>query len=104
MIKFKIGDTVETIDDAISGTITQILENTITVEDCDGFEFQFEANELMFSASGKSLENAVYNSDMEAVKREKESLKRKSTPTVKSKERHAPKFEVFIISQIRQGI
>ncbi|MBF8150542.1 DNA mismatch repair protein MutS [Winogradskyella sp. F6397] len=93
-MKFKVGDTVETIDDAISGVITNISENTVTVEDSDGFNFQFVANELMLSASGNSLENAVYNTDFEAVKKEKASKKRKSAPTVKPKERHAPKFEV----------
>lgn len=93
-MKFRIGDTVETIDDDIFGCITKISENVITIEDTDGFEFQFEANELMLSISGNSIENAIYNTDLEAVKREKESKKRKSAPTVKPKERHAPKFEV----------
>ncbi|MBU2927252.1 Smr/MutS family protein [Winogradskyella psychrotolerans] len=93
-MKFKVGDTVETIDDAISGIVTKISETTITVEDVHGFDFQFEANELMLTASGNSLESAVYNTDFEAVKREKQSKKRKSAPTVKPKERHAPKFEV----------
>lgn len=93
-MKFKIGDKVETIDDEISGTITSISVALITVEDTDGFDLQFEANELMLSASGKSFVNAVYDADIEAVKREKESKKRKSAPSVKPKERHAPKFEV----------
>lgn len=93
-MNFKVGDNVETIDDDISGVITKISENTITVEDSDGFDLKFEANELMQSSSGNSLESAIYNTDFEAVKREKESKKRKSAPTVKPKERHAPKFEV----------
>jgi len=93
-MKFKIGDTVETIDDAISGVITKISGDMIFVEDVHGFDFQFEAQELMLMASGDSLENAVYNTDIEAVKKEKASRKRKSAPTVKPKERHAPKFEV----------
>ncbi|MBU2921450.1 DNA mismatch repair protein MutS [Winogradskyella psychrotolerans] len=93
-MKFKIGDTVETIDDAISGVITKISGDMIFVEDAHGFDFQFEAQELMLMASGNSLENAVYNTDIEAVKKEKASRKRKSAPTVKPKERHAPKFEV----------
>jgi len=93
-MKFKIGDTVETIDDAISGVITKISGDMIFVEDVHGFDFQFEAQELMLMASGNSLENAVYNTDIEAVKKEKASRKRKSAPTVKLKERHAPKFEV----------
>ncbi|WP_299101653.1 Smr/MutS family protein [uncultured Winogradskyella sp.] len=93
-MKFKIGDSVETIDDDISGTVTKISENTITVEDNNGFDFQFEANELIIRAAGNSLKSAVYNADFEAVKKEKAFKKRKQTLTVKPKERHAPKFEV----------
>ncbi|WP_405572374.1 Smr/MutS family protein [Winogradskyella sp. Asnod2-B02-A] len=93
-MKFKIGDAVETIDDDISGIITKISENTITVEDSDGFDLQFDAKELMICASGNSFANAVYDTDIEAVKREKETKKRKNVTTVKPKERHAPKFEV----------
>lgn len=93
-MKFKVGDTVETIDDNIFGIIIKISEHQIMIEDNDGFELQFEANELMSSTSGNSIENAIYNTDLEAVKKEKETKKRKSVPTVKPKERHAPKFEV----------
>lgn len=93
-MKFKIGDTVETIDDNIYGIITKIIEDVITIEDNDGFEFQFEVNELILSISENSIENAIYSTDIEAIKKEKESQKRKSVPTVRPKERNAPKFEV----------
>ncbi|EDP70092.1 hypothetical protein FBALC1_11182 [Flavobacteriales bacterium ALC-1] len=93
-MKIKIGDTVETIDDAISGIVTKISENTITIEDTDGFEFQFEANELMLLTNENTITNAIYDSDIEAIKKEKEPKKRKQTTAVKPKERHAPKFEV----------
>jgi len=90
----KVGHNVETIDDNISGTVIKILDNTITIEDADGFEFQFEASELMISTQENSLKQSVYNSNIEAVKREKEVVKRKSVPAVKSKERNAPMFVV----------
>ncbi|MTE25913.1 Smr/MutS family protein [Winogradskyella ouciana] len=93
-MKIKVGDTVETIDDAIKGVVTKISDNSVTIEDADGFELQFEANELVIINSEKTLKNAIYNSDIEAVKKEKDTVKRKSVPTVKPKERHAPKFEV----------
>ncbi len=93
-MKINVGDTVETIDDAISGVVTKILASTITIETTDGFEFQFEASELIHSNSETSIEQALYDSDIEAIKREKETKKRTFTPTVKPKERHAPKFEV----------
>ncbi|MDN3492126.1 Smr/MutS family protein [Winogradskyella bathintestinalis] len=93
-MKFKVGDAVETIDDDIYGIITKISENQITVEDNDGFGLQFEAHELMLTSSGNSIENAVYNTDFDAIKKEKASKKRRSAPPLRPKERHAPKFEV----------
>jgi len=93
-MKIKVDDTVETIDDAIFGVVTKISGSTITIENDDGFEFQFEANELMHSSNENIIENAIYNSDIEAIKREKETKKRIFVPAVKTKERSAPKFEV----------
>jgi dsDNA-specific endonuclease/ATPase MutS2 len=93
-MKIKIGDTVETIDDAISGIVTKISGTTISIEATDGFEFQFEPNELIHSNSETSIEQALYDSDIDAIKREKETKKRTFIPTVKPKERHATKFEV----------
>ena len=54
----------------------------------------FEANELINSTSDTSIEQELYASDIEAVKREKETKKRTAAPTIKPKERSAPKFEV----------
>ncbi len=93
-MKIKIGDTVETIDDDISGIVTKVSDNTITIEDTDGFEFQFEAKELMLSNNENTIANAIYDSDIEAVIKEKETKKRRNTPAIKPKERHAPKFTV----------
>lgn len=93
-MKIKVGDTVETIDDAISGVVIKIEATKITIEAEDGFEFQFEANELIRSHSETSIEHAVYDMDIEAIKREKELKKRTFVPSVKPKERHSPKFEV----------
>ena len=71
----KVGDMVETIDDAIYGVVIKILGSTISIEDADGFEFQFEAKELIPFNSGTSIEQALYDSDIDAVKREKEIKK-----------------------------
>lgn len=90
----KKGDRVETIDDAISGTVTRVSGTTITIEDNDGFEFQFEENELMLISSSHTLDNAIFDADIESIKKEKELTKRKTVPKVKPKERHIPKFEV----------
>ncbi|WP_461599884.1 DNA mismatch repair protein MutS, partial [Winogradskyella sp.] len=90
----KKGDIVETIDDAINGVVKHIVGTTVTIEDIDGFEFQFETSELVVVTSNKTLENALYDTDLESVKKEKEAVKRKNKPATKAKERHAPKFEV----------
>jgi hypothetical protein len=90
----KKGDVVETIDDAIKGTVKRVSGTVVIIEDADGFEFQFDENELMLVHTNISLDNAIYDADFESVKKEKETSKRKTVPTVKPKERHAPKFEV----------
>lgn len=93
-MKITRGDIVEAIDDAISGNVIKVEGNIITIETTDGFEMTFEAHELIVSVKVNRLENAVYNSDIETVKREKETTKRKHSHSVKPKERHNPKFEV----------
>lgn len=90
----KKGDIVETIDDAIKGTVKSIKGSMVTIEDMNGFEFQFQVNELVIITSNKTLDNAIYNADIDSIKKEKETSRRKTVPTVKPKERHTPKFEV----------
>lgn len=94
MMKIKLGDTVETIDDAIIGKVKRISEHGVTILTEDGFEFEFSPSELMVHSSQNTLERSVYDTDLEAVIQEKETKKRKVTPAVKPKERHTPKFEV----------
>lgn len=93
-MKMKRGDIVETIDDAITGTVKRVSGTTITIEDANGFEFQFEENELVLISSNKTLDNAIYDADIETIIKEKEIPKRKTSQSVKPKERHTPKFEV----------
>lgn len=93
-MKIKVGDKVEAIDDNVAGEVIKISGNTVTVEDNDGFEFQFEANELMLSFSKDEINRSIYDSDIDAIKKEKESKKRKTAPALKPKERNAPKFEI----------
>ncbi|WP_299127827.1 Smr/MutS family protein [uncultured Winogradskyella sp.] len=93
-MKINKGDLVETLDDDIIGVVTAINGSTITIKDNSGFTFAFETHELMKSAKGDAIDSAIYNSDFEAVIKEKESKKRRAVPTSKAKERHAPKFEV----------
>lgn len=93
-MKIRIGDIVEAIDDDVSGVVTKIFGDIITVEDTNGFEYQFDARELIKSYAKDSLVKAIYDTDIEAVKKEKELKLRKQDSKVKPKERNAPKFEV----------
>ncbi|WP_422104257.1 Smr/MutS family protein [Winogradskyella sp.] len=93
-MKIKLGDMVETIDDAISGRVKSISKDAVTLETADGFEFQFSEDELMVITPKNTLERAIYDVDIEAVKKEKETVKRKAAVSLKPKERHIPKFEV----------
>lgn len=89
---FKIGDKVEVLDDTISGVVTNIAGNEITVETDMGFQISFAPNELIKVAGSNTIR--VSNYDIAQVKKEKEQPKRKNSKVLKSKERNVPKMEV----------
>ena len=93
-MKIKVGDHVETIDDDISGIVTKVSGDLVVLSDEDGFEIEFQSNELMLIEVEQSIDNAIFNSNIEAIKQEKELPKRKQKSAPKPKERHIPKFEV----------
>lgn len=93
-MKINIGDRVEAIDADISGIVIKISGDQITLEDNDGFDIQFHSSEVILLKSNEKINQAIINSDISAVIKEKEPSKRKTLPKVKIKERHTPKFEV----------
>jgi len=90
MSQFKIGDTVETVDDVIKGVVEAINGEQITLLSSDGFALTFSANELVCMSN----EIHVSNFEISQIKKEKDSPKRKKLIVVKAKERTAPKMEV----------
>jgi len=90
MTLFQIGDSVETIDDIIKGTVVEIKEGEITIETIEGFTMQYSASELVKVHDSFS----VSNYEVAQIKSEKEPLKRKKSKALKAKERNAPKMEV----------
>lgn len=93
-MKFKVGDKVSVLDDNISGIITKISGNAITVESSDGFEFEFEAYELILSRD-QNLSSGLFNEhSLEDVIKEKEITKKHNIPKIKPKERTQPAMEV----------
>ncbi|MBT9190133.1 Smr/MutS family protein [Zobellia russellii] len=91
MAVFQIGDKVETIDDVISGKVTKVSGGSITIETNDGFELDFEANELVKVDTG---DIRVSNFEINQVKAQKELPKKRKPQGLKPKERNAPKMEV----------
>jgi len=90
MSQFKIGDTVETIDDVIKGVVESIDNGSVTILSDDGFPFSFDAHELVLISD----DIHVSNYDVAKIKKEKEIPKRRKATVLKAKERTAPKMEV----------
>ena len=94
-MKIKVGDRVETIDDAVIGTVIRIVDNTISIESEDGFEFEFSPNELIKLNTKDDVNLASFsNRSISEITKEKEGSKKRKVPTVKPKDRNRPKFVV----------
>ncbi|MBO0322069.1 DNA mismatch repair protein MutS [Muricauda sp. CAU 1633] len=85
-----IGDKVEVLDEAISGRVESIDGNMVTLITPDGFPMKYPIKELVKVEKGIK----VSSFEVAQIKKEKEQPKRRQTPTVKPKERNAPKMEV----------
>jgi dsDNA-specific endonuclease/ATPase MutS2 len=94
-MNFNIGDAVLVLDEDLSGVIKKIKDEMITIETHDGFELQFQANDLVKYKKQSELKKAVFlNTNLDSVISEKEqSVKRKQIRT-KAKERYEPTMEV----------
>ena len=90
MSHFKIGDTVETIDDVIKGVVESINDSSVTILSDDGFPLTFDFKELVLISD----DIRVFNYEIAKIKKEKEIPKRRKTTVLRTKERTAPKMEV----------
>lgn len=90
MGKFSIGNRVEVLDEAISGVVQKVDGDMITLITEDGFPMRFAASDLVRIGGDIS----VSNHEVAQIKKEKEISKKRKAPTVKPKERSAPKMEV----------
>jgi dsDNA-specific endonuclease/ATPase MutS2 len=89
----KIGDKVSVLDEDISGEVTAISKNKITIIDSDGFEYQYLEKELVYDSNDFSdLTFSLQN--ISEIISEKEQKKNKNIPKVKSKDRSLPPMEV----------
>lgn len=92
---FEVGDAVLVLDEDLSGTVTQVETDLITIETEDGFELQFQAKDLVKHKKHDSLRKEVFlDTNIQSVLSEKEqSVKRKQIKT-KAKDRYEPTMEV----------
>jgi dsDNA-specific endonuclease/ATPase MutS2 len=76
--KFEIGDRVAVLDDAISGTVTKVSTDQITIETTDGFMMTFFVNELIKVNNMSELGGFFSTKSLSAVLKEKEASKKRS--------------------------
>jgi dsDNA-specific endonuclease/ATPase MutS2 len=89
----KKDDKVSVLDDAISGVVTAIKGNEVTVMTTDGFEMDFLQNELIV-IDGSLSKRKLSQMDVSAVLSEKEHKKPGKTKRIKPKERNLPPMVV----------
>ncbi|GLB53239.1 hypothetical protein NBRC110019_22790 [Neptunitalea chrysea] len=89
-MKIKKGDTVEVLDDSISGKVLRVNTNEVTFETPDGFEMTFLENELVVINEIMS----VANYEVSAAMKEKENKRRKTVKVTPKKRRDDPRLEV----------
>ncbi len=89
---FGIGDLVETIDDTIRGIVVSVQKGEVTIETEEGFLFRYAPGELVKTSKSDTIQ--VTNWEVAKVKKEKELPAKKKAPSVRPKERNAPKMEV----------
>lgn len=92
MVLFKIGDSVEVLDEKLSGEVVTVTHSEITIQTEDGFMMKYAPNELVRVSEKNTIK--VTNYEVAQIKAEKEKTSRKNKPIVKPKERNAPRMEV----------
>jgi len=91
---YNVGDYVEVLDENLSGMITKISDNRVTIETTDGFELEFNSKEIVKINDNNALKvDAFSKTSLNDALAEKETKKRK-TIKVKPKERIQSVMEV----------
>jgi len=92
---FKLGDFVLVLDEDLSGVVSQINGDTISIETEDGFLLDFHTNELVLKDKKAFIASDIFlNSNIDAIVSEKEMTKRKNQPKTRAKDRYEPTMEV----------
>ncbi|MBK5214168.1 MAG: Smr/MutS family protein [Flavobacteriaceae bacterium] len=89
----KKGDKVLVLDDAISGVVTAVKGNAITIMTPDGFELDFTKNELIVM-DGSVSKKELAQMDVSSIISEKQNKKPGKTVRINPKERSLPPMVV----------
>jgi hypothetical protein len=99
---FVKGDKVSVLDDAINGVVIKSIGNIITIETQDGFELNFNQNELILTIPSAELFHNITATNFLAVAKEKEIPKPRSF--VKEKKSKKEEFVLEIDLHIEKLI
>jgi len=88
---FSIGARVGMTNDTLSGIITKINKDTITFESDEGFEYQYDKNELIVIGE---LNILLKNDSFQKATIEKKSTDAKNPIAIKSGKRNNPPLEI----------
>jgi len=89
----KKGDKVEVLDENISGVITAIAGDKVTILSDDGFKMHYLKNELIVQ-TGAFSRSQMFTKNISDVLSEKEVKKHKNSRKIKPKERSKPPMVV----------
>jgi hypothetical protein len=91
---YNIGDKIAVLDDDLSGVIIKIESNKIKIETLDGFELDFQPNEIV-KISGDISSSDIFNSkSFNSVLAEKSEKPKRNFVKTKAKDRYLPTMEV----------
>lgn len=94
-MNLKLGDKVAVLDEAISGIIVKIDGTSVGIETDDGFNLNFEVDELLKMDGKSALKSRVFSEhSFQEVLSEKEQTPRRKAVKVKPKDRNQPAMEV----------
>lgn len=93
-MKFKIGDKVEVLDDALKGRVVEVNEQMVSIETTEGFALDFHETELVKTGDEQNRLISNSNIPMSQILQEKRIHKKPGSVRVKPKERNLPPMEV----------
>lgn len=94
VMKFKIGDLVEVLDEDLSGVVIFVGNGLVIIQTDDDFELEFSPSQLVKSPNSKLLKSTSINSEAIDKMRLDISPDKKRSIGTKRKERVKPAMEV----------